>query len=76
MNHSKYILSFVELLYFKKELNSLIKSFDTEYKDDNEFPKANDHCKELRAFLWVIVNKQIDHLKCAPNPDDNELSNY
>ena len=58
------------------ELNSLITAHDTAHDGDAEFPKAEDECKNLRAFLWALSTDRIEGLKCSSNPDDVELANF
>ena len=58
------------------EINSIITTFDTKHDGDAEFTKAAEHCKNICAYLWVIVNGNIDPLKCACDPDDDELADF
>ena len=58
------------------EVNSIITAFDTEHDGDDEFSKVADHCKNIRAFLWVLANDNIDPIKCACDPEDAELADF
>ena len=58
------------------ELNSIISAHDTAHANDDTFPNATEHCKDLRSFLWCCANNSIEPLKCSPDPDDVALSDY
>ena len=55
------------------EINSIISAYDTEHDGDTQFTKAADHCKNLRAYLWALAHGDIDPIKCACDPDDEDL---
>ena len=58
------------------EMNSLILSFDEDHKDNKEFNKANEFCRNIVKFLWGIYYDKIDPIPTFIDQEDMEIKKW